>query len=206
MSKEYGSVTVGALGISSNINGITTQLQNGVQDGGSSIISQNIGAGNNRRALSVFWRLLIVNCLIGLIGYIITNICIYPITYLFANSASGFNAEFQHTIITVFRYDSFGGCVPLGVNSAVMALLFGYGKTRLSLMCNFSRVFLFRIPILWSLQHFTTLGSESVGIVMGSSNILTAMMSCTVAFFVIRDIKRKIRVQDATPATTQVTC
>ena len=28
MSKEYGSVTVGALGISNNINGITTQCQN----------------------------------------------------------------------------------------------------------------------------------------------------------------------------------
>ena len=31
MSKNYGSVTVGALGISNNINGITTQMQNGFQ-------------------------------------------------------------------------------------------------------------------------------------------------------------------------------
>ena len=58
MSKEYGSVTVGALGISNNINGITTQCQNGFQDGGASIISQNIGAGNLKRALDTFWRLL----------------------------------------------------------------------------------------------------------------------------------------------------
>ena len=45
--------------------------------------------------------------------------------------------------------------------------------------------------ILWALQNFTTLGSESVGIVMGASNILTAMMSCIVAFFVVRQIKRQ---------------
>lgn len=193
MSKNYGSITVGALGISNNINGTTTQIQNGFQDGGSSIISQNLGAGNTKRALGTFWRLLIINASIGLIGYILLNTFIEPITYIFANSTEGFNYEFQQTIIRVFRYDSFGGCVPLGINCAVMALLFGFGKTKLTLLCNFCRVFVFRIPILWALQNFTTLGSESVGIVMAASNILTAMLSSIIAFFVIRDIKRKMK-------------
>lgn len=195
MSKEYGPVTVGALGISNNINGITTQCQNGFQDGGASIISQNLGAGNLKRALGTFWRLLIINAGIGLVGYILLNVFIEPITWLFANSQEGFNVEFQQTIIKVFRYDSFGGCVPLGINAAVMALLFGFGKTKLTLLCNFCRVFVFRIPILWALQNFTTLGSESVGIVMGASNILTAMLSCIVAAFVIHDIKKKEETQ-----------
>ena len=193
MSKEYGSTTVGALGISSNINGTVTQLQNGFQDGGASIISQNLGAGNKKRALETFWKLLIIESIIGLIGYILLNIFIEPITYIFANSTEGFNREFQLTIIKVFRYDSFGGCVPLGVNAAVMALLFGFGKTKLTLLCNFCRVFVFRIPILWALQNFTSLGSESVGIVMGLSNILTALLASVVAFFVIRNIKKDMK-------------
>ncbi len=191
MSKNYGSITVGALGISNNINGIVTQMQNGFQDGGASIISQNLGAGNIKRALGTFWRLVVIQAAIGFVGYILLNVFIEPITFLFANSTEGFNENFQLTIIQVFRYDSFGGCVPLGINAAVMALLFGFGKTKLTLLCNFCRVFVFRIPILWALQNFTTLGSESVGIVMGASNILTAMLSCIVAFFVIRDIKRQ---------------
>lgn len=193
MSKEYGSTTVGALGISSNINGTVTQLQNGFQDGGASIISQNLGAGNKKRALETFWKLLIIESIIGLIGYILLNVFIEPITYIFANSTEGFNREFQLTIIKVFRYDSFGGCVPLGVNAAVMALLFGFGKTKLTLLCNFCRVFVFRIPILWALQNFTSLGSESVGIVMGLSNILTALLASVVAFFVIRNIKKNMK-------------
>lgn len=197
MSKNYGAVTVGALGISNNINGITTQMQNGFQDGGASIISQNRGAGNIKRALGTFWRLLIIESVIGLIMYIVLNVFAGPITYLFANSTEGFNEEFQQTIIRVFRYDSFGGCVPLGINCAVMALLFGFGKTKLTLLCNFCRVFVFRIPILWALQNFTNLGSESVGIVMGASNILTAMLSCVVAFFVIRNIKKDMRKDNA---------
>lgn len=193
MSKNYGAITVGALGISNNINGTTTQMQNGFQDGGAAIISQNRGAGDIKRALGTFWRLVAINAGIGLIGYIFLNVFIDPITWLFANSAEGFNYEFQQTIIRVFRYDSFGSCVPLGVNSAVMALLFGFGKTKLTLLCNFCRVFVFRIPILWALQNFTSLGSESVGIVMAASNILTAMLSCTVAFLVIHNIKKKYR-------------
>lgn len=190
MSKSYGSVTVGALGISNNINGTTTQLQNGFQDGGSAIISQNLGAGKVDRALETFKKLLVINAGIGLIGYILLNTFIEPITYLFANSTQGFNQEFQQTIIMVFRYDSLGGCVPLGINAAVMALLFGFGKTKLTLLCNFCRVFVFRIPILWALQNFTTLGSESVGIVMAASNILTTMLSCIVAAFVIHGIRK----------------
>ena len=69
MSKNYGAVTVGALGISNNINGTCTNIQNGFQDGGAAIISQNVGAGNQRRALGTFYRLIVVNAAIGLIGF-----------------------------------------------------------------------------------------------------------------------------------------
>lgn len=131
-----------------------------------------------------------VNAAIGLIGFVLLNLFIGPISYLFANSAEGLNIEFQEMIIKVFRYEAMGGCVFLGVNAAVMALLFGFGKTRLTLLCNFCRVFLFHIPVLWALQNFTNLGSESVGIVMGVSNSLTALFSSIVAFFVVRGIKK----------------
>ena len=88
----------------------------------------------------------------------------------------------------VFRYEALGGCIPLGINSACMALLFGFGKTKLTLVCNFSRVFIFRIPVLWALQNFTKLGSESVGIVMAVSNLLTAMLSFVIVMLVIRNV------------------
>ena len=191
MSKNYGTVTVGALGISNNVNGISTQLQTGFQDGGASIISQNIGACRPDRALDAFKKLVIIEAAIGLICYIFLNLFINQISFVFANSAQGFNYEFQQTIITVFRYDSFGGCVPLGINCAISALLFGFGKTKLTLLINFSRIFIFRIPILWALQNYTTLGSESVGIVMAVSNILTVVFSSIIAFFVVKQIKKE---------------
>ncbi len=191
MGKNYGELTVGALGISNNIDGMVTGCQNGFQDGGSAIISQNIGGGRTDRAMDAFKKLLIINVAIGFVGYVLINVFIYPVTGIFANSVEGFNAEFQQTIIRVLRYDSFGSCVPLGINAAVMALMFGFGYTKLTLLINFCRVFVFRIPVLWALQNFTNLGSESVGIVMAVSNICVAIMSAVMAAIVIGKMKRE---------------
>ena len=140
---------------------------------------------------------MVIDAAIGAVGLILLNVFLEPITWLFANSAEGFNEEFQRLIMHVFRYEALGGCIPLGINSACMALLFGFGKTKLTLVCNFSRVFLFRIPVLWALQNFTSLGSESVGIVMAVSNILTAVLSFTIAMVVIRSVKKKERIKEA---------
>jgi len=192
MCKEYGSTTVGALGISNNINGLCTNIQNGFQDGGAAIISQNVGANQPERGIETFKKLLLINATIGLIMLVLLNLFIDPITYIFANSREGFSPEFQQIIKDVFRYEALGGCIPLGVNCAVMALLFGFGKTKLTLLCNFCRVFVFRIPVLWALQNFTSLGSESAGIVMGVSNTLTAIFSFTVAMFVVHNLKKHV--------------
>ncbi|MFR4440243.1 MAG: MATE family efflux transporter, partial [Hungatella sp.] len=44
MSTIYSALTVGALGVSNNIGGFTTNPQNGYQEGAAAIISQNLGA------------------------------------------------------------------------------------------------------------------------------------------------------------------
>lgn len=144
MSVIYSPLTVGALGISNNLGGFTTNPQNGFQEGGSAIISQSLGAGEPKRALEAFKCVLAV-C-IGL------------------------------------------GAVPLGANAAVMALLYGFGKTNITLFLNFSRVFLFRIPVLWALQTFTSLGDVSLGIVMAVSNILTGLIALIAGWIEVRRI------------------
>ncbi|MBO5278156.1 MAG: MATE family efflux transporter [Lachnospiraceae bacterium] len=184
MSSMYGSLTVGALGISNNINGFTTSAQNGFQEGCAAIISQNLGAGNKKRAMEAFKKVLCINVTIGIIGFILTSILIHPISKIYATSGGVLNTEFQEMIIAINYYDIIGGCVPLGIFSSCMAFLFGYGKTRLTLLLNFCRVFVFRIPVLWALQNFTQLGSESVGITMMVSNILVAVMAIVVVSIV----------------------
>ena len=173
MSTVYGSWTVGALGISNNIGGITTNPQNGFQEGGSSIISQNLGAGRPKRALLAFRWVLYIDMLL----------CLNQLAGLFA----GDNAEFAEMIKQIYRFEAVGA-IPLGVNAAVMALLYGFGKTRVTLVMNFCRVFLFRVPVLWALQQFTDLGNVSAGIVMAVSNVASGVLAAVVGVIEIRRI------------------
>ena len=183
MSTVYGSWTVGALGISNNIGGITTNPQNGFQEGGSSIISQNLGAGRPKRALLAFRWVLYIDMFIGLVIMTASLLCLNQLAGLFA----GDNTEFAEMIKQIYRFEAVGA-IPLGVNAAVMALLYGFGKTRVTLVMNFCRVFLFRVPVLWALQQFTDLGNVSAGIVMAVSNVASGVLAVVVGIIEIRRI------------------
>lgn len=181
MSTVYGSLTVGALGISNNIGGITTTPQNGFQDGGSAIISQNLGAKKPERALSAFKWMLVINTALGLVLMSLSLLCLRPLSHFFA----GDDAEFAEMIRNIYRLEAIGA-IPLGVNSSVMGLLYGFGKTKITLFMNFCRVFVFRIPVLWALQQFTDLGNVSAGIVMAVSNTASGTLAAIVAVIEIR--------------------
>lgn len=191
MSGLYGSLTVGALGISNNMCGLITSCQNGMQDGSSGIISQNLGAGNLKRVIEAFWKTLVINISIGAAGMLVSLAFLEQLTALFAMSQGGYNRIFQDMIIHIYQYDVVGSAIPLAFVSAVMALLFGLGYTKLTLVINFLRVFVYRIPVLWLLQHMTSLGSEAVGIMMLISNISTAVTAFIIALVVIRRLKTK---------------
>lgn len=190
MSSAYGYLTVGALGISNNISGLTTSWQNGMQDGSASIISQNLGAGNMKRVVEAFWKTMIINISIGIIGMTITFTFLDQISSLFAMSQGGYNQEFQEMIQHIYFFDATGSAIPLAINAAVMALLFGLGYTKLTLVINFFRVFVYRVPVLWALQNYTNLGSEAVGVMMMISNICTALMAFIIGMVVLHKLKK----------------
>ncbi len=190
MSTVYGSLTVGALGISNNIGGITTTPQNGFQDGGSAIISQNLGAGKPERALSAFKWILVINMGIGLVLMSLSLLMLQPLSHFFAED----NAEFAGMIREIYRLEAIGA-IPLGINSAVMGLLYGFGKTKITLFMNFCRVFVFRIPVLWALQQFTSLGNVSAGIVMAVSNTASGTLAAVIAAIEIRSICREFGIK-----------
>ncbi len=189
MCALYGPLMVGAMGVSNNLGGITTNPQNGYQQGSSAIISQNFGAGSYRRVLEAFYVTAAVNMLLGAL---ISGLELWQLRFL-SSLFDGGSESFRNMIALVYRYEALGA-VPLGFNAAVMALLYGLGKTQLTLILNFSRVFVFRIPVFWLLQHCTNFGEASVGIVMMVSNISVALAAGAAAFAVIRRFKREHQV------------
>ena len=80
-----------------------------------------------------------------------------------------------------------------------MALLYGIGKTKLTLAINFCRVFVFRVPVLWFLQSFTSMGSLSVGVVMAVSNIATGVFALIIGVYEIVRICRRYEIPLSAP-------
>lgn len=92
--------------------------------------------------------------------------------------------EFMNYVRMIHNYDSWS--IPsLAINSAVLGLLYGFGKTKITMVINIARAFVFRIPILLILLYcFPELGVECAGLSMGISNVCIALMSivCLVVF------------------------
>lgn len=190
MCTLYGPLMVGAMGVSNNLGGITTNPQNGFQQGSSAIISQNFGAGKFRRVLEAFYATAVINMILGAL---ISALELWQLDLL-AGLFDGGSPDFRAMIALCYRYEALGA-VPLGLNAAVLALLYGLGKTRLTLLLNIARVFVFRIPVFWFLQHCTQVGERSVGMVMMISNTAVAVMALVVAVIVIRRFRKQYSLQ-----------
>lgn len=197
MSGRYGELTVGALGISNNIGGLTTGWHAGMLDGASALISQNRGAGRYRRTLQLYGCLLLVDVAIGGAGLILMNWGLPWLAQVFAQSKEQFDPLFCEMIISIHRWEMLG-YLTLGVNSATLALLLGYGRAKLTLALNVARVFVFRAPVLWAFQQFTSLGTEAVGLTMMISNVCAGLSALAVAVPVVRHIRR---LEDQDPAS-----
>ena len=202
MSGMYGALTVGALGVSNNIGGLTTSWHSGMLDGASALISQNRGAGKYRRTLEMYVWLIAVDVMIGLLGLGLVSAGLPWLAGVFARSKDYFDPVFCEMIVSIHRWEMLG-YITLGINSATLALLLGYGYTKLTLLLNVSRVFLFRVPVLWFLQRFSEMGPEAVGVTMMVSNICAGVSAIVVAVPVIVRIRREIRREEPEAETNK---
>lgn len=207
MCEEYGSLVVGALGVSNNINGLATTPINSFEEGSSTIISQNLGAGNPKRALKTFKYSFIMATALGIIGYILIRFLLQDqiIELYNQNKAAENAAEFLELIKSIHKYDSLS-ILALAVNASVLGVLYGYGQTKMTMILNISRVFVFRIPILWYLQNFhREIGAEAAGISMGISNICIALASFACLGIFLWKIKRKPKDNQRPPLSEEKT-
>ena len=195
MSGVYGALTVGALGISNNIGGLTTSWHMGFTDGTAPLISQNRGAGNYRRTLQIYFWLLGIDVAIGVIGLGLVSAALPWLANVFAQSQNNFDATFRDMIVDIHRWEMLG-YITLGINSATLALLLGYGYTKLTMILNVSRVFVFRVPVLWFLQRFTQMDAEAVGVTMMVSNVCTGLLAIVLAIPVLMEIRKRIREEE----------
>lgn len=182
---NYGGYAPGALGVSNQISGAVTHLTTYSEDAESSIISYNLSNKYYSRMIRVFFCTLTVNLIITSIGFVLLTLFKAPISMFFADG----NVEKAELIEKIFSYESIG-IIALGVNSAVNGLIYGIGWTKLSMVCNLSRLFVFRIPtMLIMINCFPEIGAESLGIAMLISNVGIGLMSVVIGIVCLINIK-----------------
>jgi len=190
MVAGYGATTIGALGVSNNITGLINNFHGGFHDAASAIISQNYGASEESRVIRAYWVNLVINVVASLIGMALIYALSRPLIHIFATSKVGYDPEFESLIALIFSYDLFS-CVGLAFNGAGIGFLMGIGKTKAVLAISMSRIFLYRIPILWFFQNFTGLGVVGVGVMMALSNLLAGVTATAFSLYYIHAIRKE---------------
>lgn len=192
-AEASAGLVVGALAVSNNLNGIATTPLNSFEETESTIVSQNLGNRNLKRALDCFFKSFIMATILGFIGWIMIRFLFQEaLINLYSQAKDPAQAEeFKNYIRLIHNYDSWS--IPsLAINGAVLGVLYGFGKTKLAMCINIARAFVFRIPILLLLLFcFPELGVECAGLSMGISNICIALMSIISLVVFLLQIKKK---------------
>ena len=84
---------------------------------------------------------------IGIVGLGLVSAALPWLAGVFAQSESNFDAGFRDMIVAIHQWEMLG-YITLGINSATLALLLGYGYSERTMILNSARVFVFRIPVL----------------------------------------------------------
>ena len=182
----YGPLYIGAAGISNQICAVTVSQQMGFQDAGVSVGAQNLGAQRFGRVIEAFKAIMLINAIQTIIFFIPMFLFARQLTGLFALE----DPVFHEILYSVFVLDVWS-VLALALYAAVNALLLGLGYTKLTLILNFCRVFLFRIPVLWFLQNFTDMQGRAVGFVFVFSNVMVTLVALFMAGEVLRRFCRK---------------
>ena len=185
MASAYGAEMVGALGVSNNMCGLASNLENGFSDASSSIVSQNYGAGKFRRTVETYKANIVITFIVSALALLFLNIADDFLIRIFSTSRNGFDASFMTMIRSVFVYDSLS-CLGIAFNGAGMDFLLGLGKTKITLFLNFMKIFVLRIPVLLFLQRFIEDGSTALGIMMMISNCGIAIPTTAICFAISR--------------------
>lgn len=185
-AEASAGLVVGALSVSNHLNGIATSPINSFEEGESTIVSQNLGNRNLKRAVECFFKTITITSILGLVGWILIRFVFQSalIGLFSSNEDPAQAAEFMNYVRQIHRFDSLS--IPsLAINAAALGVLYGFGKTKLAAFINIARAFIFRIPILIILLvFFPQLGVDCAGISMGISNVCIALMSviCLIVF------------------------
>ena len=172
MAIYYGAAAVAALGIATKIGGAAGSAASVFEESEASVISQNLGKKNLKRAINANKVAHICAILIASVGMILTSIFIDEVIPLFTNSQ---DPIYFQMIKDIYMYERWSSITSSAI--AILGGLFiGFKFTKVSFVLNVSRLFIFRLPLLF-LFRYIGIDYVALGYIMFLSNFLTLMVA-----------------------------
>ena len=156
------------------ISGLLNIPPSGIGSAITSIIGQNIGNGNIKRAKETFKKASIITISMSIIIAIISFIFRYEILSFFIASPKDSilmiqaNDYMYYTLITL---------VMLNMFFVYQGLFQGSGNSKYSMFIDMTRLWIIRIPLILFFKHYTNLGASGIWIAMSTSNVLVTLIA-----------------------------
>lgn len=165
----YGTNTLAAFSMVNRISDLLMQPQLGVGMALTSIIGQNLGAGNFPRVREIFKQATIFILCTSLIASVIMLVYKMPILGIFIKENADPDLWYQakeyldYTAFIIFF---------MGLFSALNGMFQGMSQTKYSMIMSIGRLWILRIPMVICFSQWTNLGSTGIWISMLLSNML----------------------------------
>ncbi|MDO5028008.1 MAG: MATE family efflux transporter [Bacillota bacterium] len=179
--QSFGTNTMAAFAIGNRVTDLVTQPQMAIGTALTSIIGQNVGAGNIERVKEVFKKALLIVFSFSLVASIVVLLFQSQLLTLFIKEGSDPEIWLQASEYIVF---SAFIIFFMGFYSGFTGFFQGIGKTKYSMFMSIGRLWFVRLPMIWTFNNFTNLGPRGIWISMLVSNFLTVFY----AFIVYKKI------------------
>lgn len=179
---SYGTATLAAFAMVNRITSLVMQPAMGMGVALTSIVGQNIGADQVKRAKEAFQKAFRLSIIIGIVGCVILIAFDTQIINFFMQSDD--DPSVIQLALTYLIYISLS--MPLmGMFSVFKGLFQGSGHTKYSMAMEIGRLWFVRIPMILIFKHFTDLGSAGIWFSMSFSNLVI----CIYGYIVYRQNK-----------------
>jgi putative MATE family efflux protein len=196
----YGTIAIAAFGLASKLAGGPGAIAGIFEESTASIASQNIGAGHLKRSFKAYLAANTQAVIVGFIGMFIVVLSIDTMIPWFTSNSS---PEFATLAKQIFAFEKFS--IVTGATTSIVAALFiGFKISKVTLILNLLRIYVFRIPVLLLFIHFG-IGPVALGYVMFVSNTSTALVAIIFIYLFYRRVKHygylDLRYQDSPQLT-----
>ena len=189
MSKNfYGDAIIGALGIAGTMGGLSSIFYNSVADVEISMMSQSFANDDYKRGFEIVKKTFISVLIVTSITMIFLTIFYDSVVKIFINEET--TDEYYNLIKLMFKWERFSS-IFIGLTNVLLNTLYAFGKTMASIVLNFCRLIIFRIPVLLFLYYVLHIQEEAAGIVMFISNGLLLVIMIIIFYI----FKHKLKIQ-----------